>query len=130
MVSKSKIEVIKEDANIYCPLAKRIKAIGALIGDPIIDNLASEAESLYNPKKVQTKHDWLACRKERGQTYDEYKQGSPDISWVNKRFNTILMVMLDNSVPVEMQNALLNYCTAFFTGCDVKLKRPGELWQG
>ena len=28
-----------------------------------------------------------------------------------------------------MQAALVKYCTAFFTGCEIKAKRPGEQWQ-
>ncbi len=47
------------------------------------------------------------------------------VNWINPRFNTILVVMLDDTVPEEMQNALQLYCSAFFIGCDVKLKRPG-----
>ena len=39
-----------EDA--YCTLKKRLEAVGKPCGDPIIEKLASEAESRYIPKRV------------------------------------------------------------------------------
>lgn len=118
-----------EDKNIFCPRKKRLEALGPLISDPILDKLAAEAETLFIPKRVLSKDDWLASRKELGQTYPKYKMGSPDINWINARFKTIVLVMLDDTVPPEMQAGLELYCSAFFTGCDVKIKRPGEMWQ-
>jgi hypothetical protein len=121
--------VSKSGSEPYCALKKRLEAVGKPIGDRVVDKLAAEAESRYAPKVVQYKDDWLASRKEKGQAYDLYKQGSPDINWVNNKFKTIVLLMLDASVPTEMQLALKAYCEAFFMGCDVKVKGPGEMWQ-
>ena len=37
--------------------------------------------------------------------------------------------MLDDTVPDDMQKGLELYCSSFFLGCEIKLKRPGDLWQ-
>lgn len=41
-----------------------------------------------------------------------------------------MIVFLDETVPAEMQQGLEMYCEAFFLGCDIKVKKPGEMWQG
>jgi len=50
-------------------LEKRQKAVGISDhkkGDPIIDHLVVNAETLYFPKEVKSKNDWLYTQKERG----------------------------------------------------------------
>jgi hypothetical protein len=50
-------------------LEKRQKAVGISDhkkGDPIIDYLVVNAETLYFPKEVKSKNDWLYTQKERG----------------------------------------------------------------
>lgn len=53
----------------YTTTEKRLKALGK-IGDfkqdTIIDYLVSNAETLFIPKKVKRKDDWLATQKEKG----------------------------------------------------------------
>jgi hypothetical protein len=39
-------------------------------------------------------------------------------------------MVLDETVPDELTSALLKYCTAFFHGMEIKLKKPGDRWQG
>jgi len=51
------------------------------------------------------------------------------IPWMNKNCNTIMLLMLDSTVPEEMISGLHKYCSAFFFNCQVKVKRPGEIWQ-
>ena len=84
---------------------------------------------MYIPKCVNSQNDWLASVKEKGQPYEEYKRGGPNTSWSQKNFNTILLMILDDAIDQEMQDFLAQYCTAFFTGCQVKVKRPGDTWQ-
>ena len=36
--------------------------------------------------------------------------------------------MLDNEVPEDMIVALKLYCDAFFTGCNIQIKKPGDEW--
>jgi len=36
--------------------------------------------------------------------------------------------MLDNDVPEDMIAALKIYCDAFFTGCNIEIKKPGDEW--
>lgn len=36
--------------------------------------------------------------------------------------------MLDNDVPEDMIAALKIYCDAFFTGCNIQIKKPGDEW--
>lgn len=38
--------------------------------------------------------------------------------------------MLDDQIPDDLIKALQLYCTAFFTGCKIEIKRPGDLWEG
>jgi len=60
---------------VFTTLDKRQKALGISDhkkGDPIVDHLVANAETLYFPKEVTSKHDWLFTQKERGQSYPEY----------------------------------------------------------
>ena len=43
--------------------------------------------------------------------------------------NTILLVVLDNSVPNDMQKCLLEYHVAFYAPFKVKLIKPGNEWK-
>lgn len=70
--------------------------------------------------------DWLATQKERGQSYSVYKQGGPDIGWVNDRYNTIVLFFLDESISPEHMGNYEAYCKAYYTGCNVKVLRPGD----
>jgi len=36
--------------------------------------------------------------------------------------------MLDNDVPEDLIVALKIYCDAFFTGCNIDIKKPGDEW--
>lgn len=81
MVSKTEQNQtsVKADREPYATLKKRLEAVGNAIRDPVIDYLTSNAELLYIPKTIQSKNDWLAIKKERGQTFTRYKEGDPSI---------------------------------------------------
>ena len=54
---------------VFTTLEKRQKALGVEShkkGDLIVDHLVANAETLYIPKEVKSKNDWLATQKERG----------------------------------------------------------------
>lgn len=50
----------------------------------------------------------------------------PVIKWANEKLNTIVLYMLDDQVPQDMIDALKIYCSAFFTNCNVEIKRGGD----
>ena len=55
-----------------------------------------------------------------------YSQGGPNISWVDKRTNTIMLFLIDDSIDEETGNMMKLYCEAYFLGCKVQLVRPGD----
>ena len=60
----------------------RVEAAGSpedFKDDSLISYLTQNAEEIYNPKCIISRHDWLACQKENGQTFKRYKLGGPDI---------------------------------------------------
>ena len=116
------------DKETFTTKAFRLKAVGAPIKDKIIDTLAKEAETIYIPKKIKEDGDWLVSHKEKGQPLSAYTPQSQVIKWSNSKYNTVILYMLDNEVPEDMIGALKLYCDAFFTGCNIKIKKPGDEW--
>jgi hypothetical protein len=39
-----------------------------------------------------------------------------------------MLWMLDDGVPDDLIKALELYCSAFFYGCKIVIRRPGEKW--
>lgn len=59
----------------------------------------------------------------------DYTPKSKVIKWICPKVNTIVLYMLDDGVPNDLIIALELYCGAFFTGCNIVIKRAGELWE-
>lgn len=103
----------------------RERAIGAKIGDPIIDTFQDRAEQLFIPKRYKY-GDWLMEHTERGQGINQYT-ASQVTKWSNpETLNTIVLYMLDDEVPADMIAALQLYCEAFFEGMKIKILQPGD----
>lgn len=90
--------------------------------------MAKEAEIIYIPKRIKDSGDWLKSHEEKGQAMGNYTTQSKVIKWSNPKYNTIILYILDNEVPDDMITALKIYCDAFFTGCKIVIKRPGDEW--
>ena len=113
---------------LYTTQVKIDEALGTLAdikGDKVLDYLVTNANQLFTPKRFLP-GDWLATQKERGQSFKVYKQGGPDISWSNSRYNTIILFFIDDTISPEHMKNYEEYCKAFYTGCNVKVLRPGD----
>ena len=55
-----------------------------------------------------------------------YKQEGPDIGWTNPRYNTIILFFMDDTIAPEHMASYEAYCKAYYTGCNVKVLRPGD----
>lgn len=91
----------------------------------MLDYLVTNANRLFTPKRFLP-GDWLDSKKERGQSFKLYKQGGPDIGWSNARYNTIVLFFMDDTISSEHMANYEQYCKAYYTGCNVKVLRPGD----
>ncbi len=91
----------------------------------MLAKLAKKAETIYGAKEILSSSDWLACHKEEGQTYDRWLK-NPTRNQVNKARSKIYLNIIDTSIGLDFQEALLKYCSAFYTGMQVVLTPPQE----
>ena len=89
-------------------------------------HVVANIEEYFKPKKVYTPSDWLVTQKESGQTPKRYQNGGPNISWMNKRNNRILLFVLDPTIDEQTSELFKAYCEAYFLGCEITLVRPGS----
>jgi len=112
---------------IYADKPQRDAAFGSIDDtlEPILVNLASDAETIFGPKKIISKSDWLNCYEEKGQNYEKWLTNSKR-NKVNSERSKIYLNIIDPSITSDFQQALFKYCQAFFTGLEVVLTPPEE----
>ena len=115
------------DSKAYKPQSERVQAVGPTkIQDPIIDCLCQQAEQIYEPK-VKRAGEWLSSFKEKGQLIVNYsREASKVIKWSSFDYNTIVLYIMDDGLPQDMIDALKTYCDAFFTTCQIEIRKGGE----
>ena len=75
---------------------------------------------MFKPKQILSESDWLACHKEKGQTFDEFLK-SPKRNKVTRTKSKVYLNITDPSISEEFTQKLFKYCSAFYTGIEVKL---------
>ena len=88
--------------------------------EPGFKKICQNVEELYGAKKIVTSGDWLACHKELGQTFEEFRL-KPDRNKIDKNRNKIYLLIADQKIDSEVQEKLLKYCKAFYSGVHVEM---------
>lgn len=97
----------------------------AINGDDLLEKLLKNSESMFIPKKVNSRNDWLKEHRENGQSIQRYSQGGPDIAWLNKFRDTIYVFILDLKLDEHVQQLIKEYVEAFFLGSKVQVVSSG-----
>ena len=86
----------------------------------------NNVEKYFEPKMVHTPSDWLVTQTEVGQTPKRYKQGGPQINWMNPRAKKILLFMIDQTIDEETAERFKVYNEAYFHGAEVEIVKAGS----
>ena len=92
----------------------------------ITDYLMKNVEKHFKPKQVYTQSDWLVTQTETGQTPKRYKQGGPNITWMNPRAKRIVLFMIDQTIGEETAERFKVFNEAYFHGAEVEIVKPGS----
>ncbi|CAE7709804.1 Ank3 [Symbiodinium necroappetens] len=100
--------------------------------DPITRFACSPNFEFFKPLGKPRRGDWLAEKKETGQTYTTYSRRMKPPMTPTKHTDTILLVPIGHSfsegIAVKFLSYLIDYCTAFFVGMTVDvLDKPLSL---
>lgn len=87
---------------IYADKPQRDAAFGPIDDtlEPILVNLASDAETIFGPKKIISKSDWLNCHEEKGQNYEKWLTNSKR-NKVNSERSKIYLNIIDPSIASD-----------------------------
>ena len=103
----------------------RLNAIGNFRGctDRCLKHILTNAEKLFQPKKIHDSGDWLFSHAEKNQTYDIYqKPGVKNL--VTKARSKIYIFVVDTAISPEFLGKLKSYCQAFYPGMDIATMKP------
>ncbi|CDW79333.1 archaemetzincin-2 isoform x1 [Stylonychia lemnae] len=108
-----------------CNKQQRLEAIGDFrqCKDKCLKHILTNAEKLFQPKKIHQQGDWLISNKEKNQTFESYqKPGVKNL--VTPQRNKIYIFVIDPKIDNQFAEKLRKYCTAFYTDMIVEIKRP------